>query len=118
MEQMTKGSEIVQVALECQEREDVQTEQRGLRTAFGAMGMLRLLLDNHPELAPQMAIDMEHLIRRYGAGDPSKSITVTADVPPYILGEWVKCYDVERAEVLLLQAMQEEIEKRKQKLLT
>ena len=117
MEHVTKQSEIVQLARQYQEGDpNLQSEQRGLRAAFGAIGMLRLILDNHPQLGAQLAVELEHLVQRYQA-DPTPAIRVTVDVPLFIWSEWVKCYDVERAEVLFLQTMQSEIEKHKQKLL-
>jgi len=93
------------------EKRDWQGEQRGLREAFGLIGMIRLWLDQNPQMALQMAIELNQLLKRY-TDDPTPDLEMRVKIPLSIWRQWIECRDVERAEILLVEAMTAEIEKR------
>lgn len=95
------------------EQMDQQEEERGLRAAFGAIGLLRRHLDNNPHLAKFMAIELEQTYQRFER-DPSPDLELRVRIPLTIMQKWLNQFDLDRAEKLLLQAMQDEIERAKE----
>jgi hypothetical protein len=97
------------------DRHDWQQEQRGLRAAFGALGLIRRLLDNNPQIAPQIAIELDQIVDRYEQ-NPAPNINLRIPVP---LGTWNQFVEAcgqeghctETATSLMLQVVQEYINK-------
>lgn len=92
-----------------QPKRDWRKEEDNVKVALGELSYLMGWTMNHPQSAALLAFEAHQLAMRYTENPTPDELEMRVKIPLSIMAKWIKCHDVERAETLFLQAMNDEI---------